>query len=416
MAVRRTYPPDLASELREVASFVGQSAYSQAFTALARLQAIRPRARVAQLLRELRPYATPDAALLAVSEEESGTGEDDLDLEETSMLEAIAAMLRPRVASEDDLWAAVYADPRCDEARLVLADALAGRGDPRGEFIVLQLSPALGSLDERGARERELLKQFGNAWLGSSRFKVIDPVFRRGFLAEGKFVGDLADIDDPSWRTLEVLERNDHAAWPPILHPNFRSLRKVFGLSGELLERAGREAISLDVEHLGICPRFSAFAEPDLRRRVLPRLARVDVATPGELDLVLGWAAEAGLVVGCNEPMEALPRLARQILEATVPFELVMGLRGSWTHVANDWPRWSVRMCRVHEGEARRLIVEATHHGGDDANTLLAALEGLPIERLILTRKGRPRANEGARAALMAELLRRGVVAELRGW
>lgn len=188
-------------------------------------------------------------------------------------------------------------------------------------------------------------------------------------------------------------------------------MKKAFGLSGELLERAAREGLVLEVEHLGLCPPFAAFEESSLRRRVLPRLRRVDVCSPGEVDAVLGWAMEAGLVVGCNEPLARLPDLIGLLRESPVAAELVLGLRGSWTHVADAWPRWSVRL-----RSGPQLLIEATHHGGDDADVLLAALEGLPVAGLVLTHKGRPRASEEARTSLAAELQRRGVPVELRGW
>jgi uncharacterized protein (TIGR02996 family) len=387
-----------------------------AFTALARLHAARPRARLRQLLVDLRAHASADSTELAhlgdgsSAPEPEAAADDALDAEEASLLDAIAAMIRPRVEVEDELWSAVYASPESDEARLVLADALSGRGDPRGELIVLQLSGRASS-EDRSARERELLRQFGNVWLGSAKFKVVDPVFRRGFLAEGKFVGDPStDLDDRIWRTLEVLERDDFAAWPGLLHENLGSLEKAFGLSGDLLERAGRDGRVLQLEHVGVCPPFAAFEDGELRRRVLPKLRRVDVASPGELDAILGWAVADGLVAGCNEPLERLPHLVRRLRDGGAKAELVLGLRGSWTHVASAWPRWSVRV------RTEPLAIDATHHGGDDAAVLLAALEGLAVSGLVLTRKGRPRATDAARAQLVAELERRRVPTELRGW
>ena len=61
---------------------------------------------------------------------------------------------------DDALLAAIYADPDDDAPRHVLADALIDRGDPRGEFISMQL--ARGRKDVRIARE----------WLSSKRQPV----------------------------------------------------------------------------------------------------------------------------------------------------------------------------------------------------------------------------------------------------
>lgn len=59
--------------------------------------------------------------------------------------------------SDAELLAMVYAAPDEDDPRLVFADALSERGDPRGEFIVLQIERARGRGSEAQlAREIEL--------------------------------------------------------------------------------------------------------------------------------------------------------------------------------------------------------------------------------------------------------------------
>ena len=49
----------------------------------------------------------------------------------------------------ESLFAAVYARPADDGARQVLADALQELGDPRGEFISLQLQSRRTQRSER---------------------------------------------------------------------------------------------------------------------------------------------------------------------------------------------------------------------------------------------------------------------------
>ena len=48
--------------------------------------------------------------------------------------------------SLETMFAEVFADPANDDKRLVLADALSEAGDPRGEFITLQLAHAAGRM------------------------------------------------------------------------------------------------------------------------------------------------------------------------------------------------------------------------------------------------------------------------------
>lgn len=85
-----------------------------------------------------------------------------------------------------ELLAAIYAAPDDLEPRRVYADWLQQQGDPRGEFIALQLA----RLEARGtaklfARELELLSLHRSAWLGSLDAHVYrdGAVFEAGFAA-----------------------------------------------------------------------------------------------------------------------------------------------------------------------------------------------------------------------------------------
>jgi uncharacterized protein (TIGR02996 family) len=90
----------------------------------------------------------------------------------------------------EELFAAVYRDPRSLEARAVLADRLQEAGDPRGEFIALQCARD-GKSPNPGKRERELLGKHADAWLGRIARAIDDGfVFERGFLARASFNGD----------------------------------------------------------------------------------------------------------------------------------------------------------------------------------------------------------------------------------
>src|SRR5215207_1095926 len=84
--------------------------------------------------------------------------------------------------------AAIRDRPDDDLPRLVYADYLDERGDPRGEFIRLQCErPTLAADDPRRyellAREHELLRAHEDEWLGPLAAVVSNHEFRRGFIA-----------------------------------------------------------------------------------------------------------------------------------------------------------------------------------------------------------------------------------------
>jgi uncharacterized protein (TIGR02996 family) len=81
----------------------------------------------------------------------------------------------PRVRSPDELLADVLANPDDDSPRLVYADALSQRDDPRGEFIIVQCELARCEVEgghpkwkiaELRARETELLARHKKKWVG----------------------------------------------------------------------------------------------------------------------------------------------------------------------------------------------------------------------------------------------------------
>jgi uncharacterized protein (TIGR02996 family) len=94
---------------------------------------------------------------------------------------------RPKAASGADgdaLLAAVHAEPDSDEVRLVYADWLQERGDPRGEFVMLQVRAAQGRATAADAkRARALLREHEDAWLGGLANVLTGTSFERGFLA-----------------------------------------------------------------------------------------------------------------------------------------------------------------------------------------------------------------------------------------
>src|SRR5688500_3597720 len=111
------------------------------------------------------------------------------------------------IATDDAHRAAIAAAPDDDAARLVWADLLQGRGDPRGELIALQVAEA--QADAAGDRDRaealadaadELLGDHEDAWTppGLAAEVLADDVgFRRGFVEAIELNADqLVDLLD----------------------------------------------------------------------------------------------------------------------------------------------------------------------------------------------------------------------------
>ncbi len=139
---------------------------------------------------------------------------------EAELERAIAARLggsRAKRDSEEKVLAEIYEDPRADGPRLVYADLLLERGDPRGELITLQFERRDKGLDEsRKARERWLMKQHMKTWLGglapavSNTQSYSRTTFERGFVALADIYGSAEKQlpltwNEPGWATVEEL-------------------------------------------------------------------------------------------------------------------------------------------------------------------------------------------------------------------
>jgi uncharacterized protein (TIGR02996 family) len=88
---------------------------------------------------------------------------------------------------DDAFLQAILENPDDDAPRLIYADWLEERGDPRGEFIRIQCQlAALSANHERRSvlerHERELLEHHQDRWLGQLRPSLRDWTYRRGFL------------------------------------------------------------------------------------------------------------------------------------------------------------------------------------------------------------------------------------------
>ena len=156
----------------------------------------------------------------------------------------LAALLGPRKLSVgsrniEALLSAIYDAPDDDAPRLVYADALLERGDPRGELFALQMR---GELDrDAKKREKELLDTHGKQWLGELAAVVMAGfTFERGFLAECRIDNRHVDrvrklAGRPAWATVRSIAGSALIA----LHPVMKGLRKLAFTSYEARNHEG---------------------------------------------------------------------------------------------------------------------------------------------------------------------------------
>ena len=122
-----------------------------------------------------------------------------------------------------ELLQAVLDHPLEHGARAVYADWLIEQGDPRGEFITLQLANAERTAMSKA--ESQLLSRHFDEWMGPLANVVDYVVFRRGFLAGCRAQKPaLACLGDPTWSTVEHL----NTELPEVVRqPVMRALTKL---------------------------------------------------------------------------------------------------------------------------------------------------------------------------------------------
>jgi uncharacterized protein (TIGR02996 family) len=241
----------------------------------------------------------------------------------------------------DELLAQVIAKPEDDAPRLVLADALLERDDPRGELISLQLQP---QGEEERRRAGSLLRKHERQWLGELATVTKNRVWRRGFLDETELqnhaVADDATWErlahDPALATVRVLHKgraNTDLYRSFVLSPQLRALRDIevptIAMLQELID-AGRR-----LDHVTIEPGLTkACIEllPALAERVGAR--RITVATR-------------------EDPARLIDRLVTS--RAHLPFDEIV-LLPRWSR---EWETYAPRWLTAHDALApvRRLGV-----------------------------------------------------------
>jgi uncharacterized protein (TIGR02996 family) len=133
------------------------------------------------------------------------------------------------------LLEAIWADPWDDELRIIYADALQTRGDPRGELIALQSSDR----PDAPAKAARLIDKHRRALLGPLAKAVVasTAVFERGFLAacetdvRRKVEAEVV-FSRPEWATVKRLGFRSSC----VLSPEMRSLEEVRGVTEPALE------------------------------------------------------------------------------------------------------------------------------------------------------------------------------------
>jgi uncharacterized protein (TIGR02996 family) len=145
---------------------------------------------------------------------------------------------RTNAPMRDNLLAAIYETPHDDAPRIVYADVLTEAGDPRGEFITLQL--------HGGDRKRQdkLLKAAGRQWLdGLDADGATKIVHARGFPAIATLAA--GEVRAPAWATIEKLYLANQCEFAGGVQ--LRGLRELYDLGAAQLATATLPSYELDV-------------------------------------------------------------------------------------------------------------------------------------------------------------------------
>lgn len=151
----------------------------------------------------------------------------------------------------DEILGQILADPDDDRPRMVFADWLMAKGDPRGELISIQCALArhatrcedIGPLEPLELRERALLKAYGKSWLLDAETRLAywgEFGFRRGLIetltVSGGFAGTYAKVREaaPLLRVLSVAGLDELAGSPALAGIEDLAIRSGFPQLREL--------------------------------------------------------------------------------------------------------------------------------------------------------------------------------------
>jgi uncharacterized protein (TIGR02996 family) len=286
----------------------------------------------------------------------------------------------PREPTIDALLDAVYEAPWDDAPRAVLGDLLQQRGDPRGEFIALDLLPSPTA--EQRRRRNALLRQHGKGWFPAALHRIVnrDARYERGFLASGQLVADRTPRELSTFRELAV----GGSIVPDFDHPEFRAIEAWRGVSlfgagdprGARLASCGPQP---RVTRMGLSASFRDEASAivaALRPEAWPSLTEVGIECH-RLDWwdrpnMPAWFDDLAAGLGAR-----LPRLHRlelagiatylrdgaalRLTGIALPFEILKDL--AWTSEA--LLRLAARERWFHWLAAHEAPIQVTHHAAE---------------------------------------------------
>ncbi|MFT3712594.1 MAG: hypothetical protein QM817_33515 [Archangium sp.] len=274
---------------------------------------------------------------------------------------------------------AVYAAPHDRARKQVLADVLLERGEPRGEFISLQLQNA------SPRKQAQLLKKHQDEWLGPLS-EIIDtrdakPVFTDGFVSEVtvrevKRNQFLLAVDAKEWATVTRVRRGLQR-----LAPSMRGLRATGPIGQDVLEHWAKEKFELpSLEAVWLIGNPKDMAEV-LQKTPRP-LPVVTAAIPGyhATRELRNGLAELAKVPGLKRlrlgsfTVDVVPRLIREITLEWFPKTLEVIEYG-------DEDR-QLRLERDGDGWALRLFDAEPPHVSSHWKDLLFGVRGMVPKRL----------------------------------
>lgn len=191
--------------------------------------------------------------IVALAETAASWREPPLSTAEAAALDAFDVSAKPPPPGDTaSLFAKVYAAPGDDSLRALLADALVASGDPRGEFISMQL---LRGDAAPSKAEKKLEAEWRDAWLGrlAPCFRK-GVVFRRGFPAEGAYEKG-GDPSWPEWSTFEALDLMPASGFITggtgiLVKAPLKALRKVTRIGRPVLDEEEGEPSIFELDDL----------------------------------------------------------------------------------------------------------------------------------------------------------------------
>jgi len=272
----------------------------------------------------------------------------------------------------DELLADVLADPASDDLRMVYADYLLERGDPRGELIALQLARAPTTV-----REHLLLDAHLAAWTQPLYDGLAHDTIRfaRGFLAGCRTLPNLAlrdSVGHPLWATVEELDTTELGL---VVNPCLRSLRALTAPI-DAVARLSHAQHAVPVEHLDLTRSYY-----DDQRRLTWYWD--DVFAVGALARVRSLAMQVGFdELGPFAPLLASPlgkQLQRLELAVQGPY-----LLARWCPVVRERPTLAIA-CHGVTLEHERVLLELGYELDEATWRTLQSFAGSPIRRLVIS-------------------------------